>query len=214
MTTHSEAHTSLSFTEEMKGFVAMGETDFQRGREEGEKTNTALMFHLTITMDDVAAFVENPKHEGSAAGYVRCDQFGGQRAVDKGVFNLFVDAEQPHRKLMLYRLFFNDDKGEPLTLYGFKDVNDDPGVDSIWKDTSTLYTRIFRGHIQPEGDATAETVAAGIITIHELDFLKQLTTFRVEGPSLAAKAEALGQFGKLFLGSLWDVYGSKLPRLH
>ena len=214
MTADADSITSLRFTEEMKGFVAMGETDFQRGRDAGKESGTALMFHLTITMDDVARFVEEPAHEGSAAGYVRSDQFGGQRAVDKGVFNLFVDAEQPHRKLMLYRLFFNDDKGEPLTLYGFKDVNDDPGMDSIWKDTSTLYTRIFRGHVQPEGDATAETVAAGIITIHELDFLKQLTTFRVEGPSLAAKAEALGQFGKLFLGSLWDVYGSKLPGLH
>ena len=214
MAAETNALTSLSFTEEMKGFVAMGETDFQRGREEGEKTKTALMFHLTITMDDVARFVEDPKHEGSAEGYVRCDQLGGQRPVEKGIFNLFVNAEQPHRKLMLYRLFFNDDKGQPLTLYGFKDVNDDPGVDSIWKDTSTLYTRVFRGHVQAEGDATAEIVAAGIINIHELDFLKQLTTFRVKGPNLAAKAEAVGLFGKLFLGSLWDVYGSKIPLPH
>src|SRR5258708_11111433 len=214
MTAEADSPTSLSFTEEMKGFVAMSETDFQLGREEGKKTNTALMFHLTITMDDVARFVEDPAHEGSAEGYVRCEQFGGERAVERGIFNLFVNAEQPHRKLMLYRLFFKDDKDQPLTLYGFKDVNDDPGVDSIWKDTSTLYTRVFRGHVQAEADAAAEIVAAGIITIHELDFLKQLTTFRVKGPNLAAKADAVAQFGKLFLGSLWDVYGSKIPLPH
>lgn len=214
MSAAEDERTSLSFTEEMKGFVTFGETDFQRGLEEGKKAGTALMFHLTITMDDVAHFVEDPKHLGSAAGYVRSKQLGGQREVEKGIFNLFVNAEQPHRKLMLYRLFFHDDTGQPLTFFGYKDVNDDPGVDSIWKDTSTLYTRIFRGHVQAEEDATAEIIAAGIIIIHELDFLKQLTTFRVKGPSLAAKAEALGQFGKLFLGSLWDVYGSKLPLPH
>ena len=214
MTADADAITSLDFTEEMKGFVAMGETDFQRGRDAGKESGTALMFHLTITMDDVARFVEEPAHEGRAEGYIRCEQLGGQRPVETGIFNLFVNAEQPHRKLMLYRLFFNDDKGQPLTLYGFKDVNDDPGVDSIWKDTSTLYTRVFRGHVQAEGDAAAEIVAAGIINIHELDFLKQLTTFRVKGPSLAAKAEAVGLFGKLFLGSLWDVYGSKIPLPH
>src|SRR5258708_6692899 len=121
MTAEADSPTSLSFTEEMKGFVAMSETDFQLGREEGKKTNTALMFHLTITMDDVARFVEDP---------------------------------------------------------------------------------------------AAEIGAAGIITIHELDFLKQLTTFRVKGPNLAAKADAVAQFGKLFLGSLWDVYGSKIPLPH
>lgn len=115
---------------------------------------------------------------------------------------------------MLYRLFFSDGEGQPYTLTGFKDVKDDPGMDSIWKDTSTLYTRILRGRVMPDQDATAEIVASGIIIIHELDFLKQLTTFRVEGPSVAAKAKGFAEFGKLFMGSLWEVYASKIPLPH
>jgi hypothetical protein len=216
MTAEADARTSLWFTEEMKGFVTFGETDYQRGLEEGKKNNTALMFHLTIRTDDVDEFVTNPKHECGSEGYIRCDRLGGQRPVEQGngIFNLFVDASEPKRKLMLYRLFFSDGEGQPYTLTGFKDVKDDPGMDSIWKDTSTLYTRILRGRVMPDQDATAEIVASGIIIIHELDFLKQLTTFRVEGPSLAAKAKGFAQFGELFMGSLWTVYASKIPLPH
>ncbi|MFU8853045.1 hypothetical protein ACNAW0_18960 [Micromonospora sp. SL1-18] len=56
----------------------------------------------------------------------------------------------------------------------------------------------------PDGDAAAPTVASGIVTIHLPDFLRQLTTFRTHGPQ---RAHALEQFGRLFLGELWDVYG-------
>ena len=50
-------------------------------------------------------------------------------------------------------------------------------------------------------------VAAGVITIHLPDFLRQLTTFRTEG---ARPAHAMEEFGPLFLGQLWDVYGPAL----
>ena len=43
-----------------------------------------------------------------------------------------------------------------------------------------------------------------------MDFLKQLTTFEVEAPTLADKAAAFTSFGKLFLGKLWDVYAREL----
>jgi hypothetical protein len=46
----------------------------------------------------------------------------------------------------------------------------------------------------------------GIIIIHFFDFLKQLTTFRAEGPTLADRAAAMARFGRLFMGKLWDVY--------
>jgi hypothetical protein len=43
-----------------------------------------------------------------------------------------------------------------------------------------------------------------------LDFLEELTTFRVEGPSLAARLGGLTRFGTLFLGKLWDVYAHRV----
>jgi hypothetical protein len=204
-----EDPTLLSFTEEMKGYVAFGETDFDRGFRKGREEDNFLMFHLTIEVDGVERFVGDPRREASAKGYVRSEALGGELPVEKGIFNLFVDQGDPSLKRMLYRLFFRDGGGKPLTLSGFKVVEDDPGSD-LWTDTTTLFTRILRGHVGAEDEADAEVVASGIIKIYFLDFLEQLTTFRTEGPTPAQRATALSRFGKLFLGDLWNVYARRV----
>jgi cholesterol oxidase len=87
---------------------------------------------------------------------------------------------------MLYRFFFRDKDNQPLTLSGFKDVKDDSGFD-LWSDTTTLFTRVLKGHATAEEEKAAQNrannipeliVASGIIHIYFFDFLKQLTTFR------------------------------------
>jgi cholesterol oxidase len=195
---------AVSFTEEMKGFVALGESDFENGYRAGKDSRTALMFHLTITADDIDAFIADDERECVAVGFVRCAALGGELPVQRGAFNLLVDEDaDPRRKRMLYRLHFVDGSGRPLTLTGFKVVEDDPGFD-LWRDTTTLYTRLLRGHVSASEDRQAEPVAAGIIHIHGLDFGKQLTTFRSAPPG---RLDALGRFGALFAGDLWKVYG-------
>ena len=200
--------TSLEFTEEMKGYITFGELDFEKGFRLGKRDGNFCMFHLTISTDDVDRFVADPTHEGTARGWVECEALGGRLPVQKGIFNLFVDREDPTTTNMLYRLFFADTAGNPLTLSGFKDVHDDPGFDA-WSDTSTLYTRILRGHVAAGGDASAEVVASGIINIYLQDFARQLTTFRTNGPSKAAELKALADFGRLFAGKLWDLYAPR-----
>jgi len=115
---------------------------------------------------------------------------------------------------MLYRLFFTDQKGQQLTLSGRKIVKDDPESDA-WRATTTLYTRILKGQVDAAAEAAAEqdpeklagiSVGAGIIVIHMLDFLRQLTTFRVQAPTIPERLTALNEFGRLFFGKLWDVY--------
>lgn len=204
-----EAHTKLEFTEEMKGYVTMGETDYEAGFRKGKLEGTKFMFHLTIKVDGVNRFVTNPAHEAAAVGYVNSDILGGKLPVEKGVFNLFVHSDDPTQKKMLYRLFFRDSQGNPLTMSGYKDIKDDPGFD-VWSDTTTLYTTIYRGHLEAEQESSGEILAAGIIHILLLDFLHQLTTFKVDGPTISDKAAAFARFGKLFMGSLWDVYAREL----
>ncbi|MEV1175624.1 GMC oxidoreductase, partial [Nonomuraea sp. NPDC049784] len=195
--------TGLSFTEEMRGHIMPGSTDPDEGERLGRANEHRLAVHLTITADDVERFVADAGHEGSAAGWVSCPVLGGGRLpVRAGWFNLFVAGDDPSRRRMLYRLHFTGDGGAPLTLTGHKDVHDDPGAD-VWRDTSTLYVRILRGHTAPAGDAGAEVVAAGVIRILLPDFMHQLTTFRTWGPDGAA---ALVRFGRFFLGELWDAY--------
>lgn len=203
--------TSLSFTEEMKGFVSLGVADPEEGERQGRHQLQKLMFHLTITADDVERFVAEPQHQGSAVGYLECDALGGRLPVEAGWFNLFTSTQDAAVRQMLYRLHFCDLGGNPLTFVGHKTVRDDPGFD-VWRDTSTLYFRIHRGHVPPQdvthqGNGDAVVVAAGVITIHLPDFLRQMTTFRTDGPQPAA---ALEGFARLFLGQLWEVYGPRI----
>jgi hypothetical protein len=201
--------TSLRFTEEMKGYVTIGETDFARGGGPGEQNGAALMVHLTIDVEGVNRFVVQPEHLAQVSGYVLCDALGGKLTVSAGTFNLFVDQGDPSRKQMLYRLFFEDSAGHPLTLSGFKSVVAGP-VNDVWHDTSTMYTRLLEGHVAADAEKQAAIVASGIIRIHLLDFLKQLTTFRVAGPTVTDRASVLTRFGTLFLGTLWDVYARQI----
>jgi predicted acylesterase/phospholipase RssA len=203
------ANTRLQFTEDMKGFVAPGEKDYELGFKKGKQEAITASFHLTIKMEGVNRFIANPQHEAAAEGYIECAAFGGRRPVGDGKFNLLVDDADPRRKTMYYRLWFEDDKGRPLTLLGFKDVKDDPGFDT-WSDTTTLYTRILEGHRSKDEDGGAKVLAAGILRLSLQDFLKELTTFRVEGPTLADRTATLARFGRLFAGKLWDVYATQV----
>jgi pimeloyl-ACP methyl ester carboxylesterase len=204
-------HKSVRFTEEMKGYVTFGESDYERGGREGRKSGTRLMFHLTIEVDDLDRFTTDPRREATAEGWVGCDALGGRLPVEKGVFNLLVDVEDPATKRMLYQLFFRDGAGHPVTLTGHKVIRNDPSAD-VWPDTTTLYTRLLQGHVDASDERGAQVVASGIIWISPLDFLKQLTTFRADGPSQISRITALGRFGALFMGQLWHVYARRAVR--
>ena len=143
---------TVRFTEEMLGHVTFGESDFDRGAEPTRDGAGALMFHLTIEVPDIERFGSDPLRQAGAVGYLRCDALGGQLPVERGVFNLFVDTE-PGVKRMLYRLWFRDGVGHPLTLTGFKLVRDDAGFD-VWKDTTTLFAHVLRGHVDADAQST------------------------------------------------------------
>ncbi len=202
----TEAASGLMFTEQMKGFVALGVDDPQTGHEQGRSNKDRMMFELTISVDDVDRFVAEAGHQGSATGYVDADLLGGRLDVERGWFNLFVQDDDPDQRQMRYRLWLRGPGGNPMTFTGVKEVRDEAGLD-VWRDTSTLYVKILDGHHEPPADGSdddAPVLAAGVITIHIPDFMKQLTTFRTWGESGVGAMEG---FGRLFLGQLWDVYG-------
>lgn len=198
--------TGVRFTEEMKGHVSFGEEDHERGAREGRETGTRLMFHLTIEVGDLDRFAADARRAAGARGWVGCEALGGRLPVEGGAFNLLVDEEDGSgRKRMLYRLFFRDGAGHLLTLAGTKFVGAG-SVARVWRDTTTLYVRVLRGHAEEEDEPYAEVVASGVLRLWPWDFARQLATFRGGGPSLAARFAAIGRFDGLFLGALWQVY--------
>ena len=197
--------TSVRFTEEMLGHVTFGESDFARGAQTGRDGSEFLKFHLTIEVADMDRFSTDPMRQAGAVGYLQCDGLGGRLPVEKGVFNLFVDSG-PGVKRMLYRLWFRDGVGHPLTMTGYKLVENDAGFD-LWKDTTTLFTKVLKGHVDESGDASAELVASGILRIRVQDFAKQMTTFRAGGSGgVGAKLGGLIKFGVIFVNQLAEVY--------
>jgi cholesterol oxidase len=109
---------------------------------------------------------------------------------------------------MLYRLFFHDGVGRPLTLAGFKDPYTNR-LKAVWPETTTLYTRILTGHVQEDEEDPAALVGCGILRILPIDFAWQMTTFRAGGPDIRASLGGLGAFGGFFVSQLWNVYGPR-----
>ncbi len=210
------AAVGLNFTETMKGFLQKGAApgapediaDYVEAESAGQQANTYMEFTLTITMANLDQFLADPAHPGVANGTVRVDGFTGPAGapVSDGLFNLFVETGRMYDRRMLYALPFTGADGRPYLLDGFKQVRDDGRFD-VWGATSTLYTVIRAGH-----DRAGKVMACGILHIMVADFMHQLGTFTVLGTDdPVLKATALTQFGRMFMGTLWDVF--VLPRL-
>jgi cholesterol oxidase len=206
----------LSFTETMKGFLQKGAApaaqediaSYLAAERAGQEANSYMEFTLTIAMPNLDQFLADAEHPGIANGTVRVDGFTGPAGapVSDGVFNLFVETGRAYDRRMLYALLFVGADGQSYLLDGFKQVHDDGRFD-VWGATSTLYTVIRVGH-----DRTGPVMACGILHILVADFMQQLRTFTVSGTDdPAGKAAALAQFGRMFMGTLWDVFAR--PRL-
>jgi cholesterol oxidase len=191
----TEKLTSLSFDEEMAGTVVTGATDPSVETSDGDQ----VAFRLTIHVDDLDTFLARPDHLARAEGWVTTA--GRKCQVERGWFNLFAPGSEPGSRVMRYQLWFTDGDGQPRTLSGWKDVRDGPAT-RMWHDTSTLYTRVLRGHVLPDVEGDCE--AAGMLHIEPTDLVATLGSFRASG---AHPVAALARFGTFFVGELWDVYG-------
>jgi cholesterol oxidase len=193
---------NIAFTETMKGYCADGPVDYEANSKRGKAQGRHAQYTLTITLPNIDRFLVDKAHAGIAQGRIVVDGLTSPQGaeVTTGVFNLFVPGDAPDRKRMLYALPFTGEDGKPYLLDGFKDVRNDGSLD-VWKSTSTLYAVIRAGHT-PD----SPVVLSGIIILEKLDFLHQLTTIKASGGTVASEANALMRFGKMFAGTLWDVF--------
>jgi len=203
---------SIQFTEEMKGFLSPGanattKSEYQQAEDAGRQNNNGFMFHLDVKVADVDQFITSPQHRAVANGYIDSPLYGGRRPVVNGGVQLLVDAGDPTKKQMRYRLSFTGVDGRDRTLVGFKDISGSAVTDA-WPETTTLYTQILQGTVAEGVTGTAE--ASGVLHILPQDFFfRQLFSFRMDGPP-AGRVQAMARFGAMFFGKLWDVYGRQI----
>ncbi len=190
----------ITFSETMAGGFALGETETRAGKEKGERTGSELAMHATVIIDDLDRFVDDPDHTGSLEGSIDFTPFGaGMPATGPGAFNLFY-PEDAKLKLMVYELPI-EHEGQSYYVAGKKEVHDDAGLD-LWRDTTTLFTRMHKGV-----DKSGPVVGAGILRIGVKGLIDLVSAMRVTGTeSKKEQAAAVAKFGRFFLGELWDTY--------
>ena len=202
----SDQTLGLSFREIMAGGFALGATDPEDGRRQGERAGTELAMHATVSIADLDRFFAEPMHTGSLSGTIDFPPLGLAIPAPTGIFNLFSPGDQPKLKLMVYELGFTQG-GKSYYLAGRKEVRNDPGFD-LWTDTTTLFTRLHEGT-----DATGAVVGAGTLSLGVAALIRMLGTVQIlNAATPAQKAAALARFGQFFLGELWDSYRPHLGR--
>jgi hypothetical protein len=198
--------TAITYSEGLAGFVDFGAEDFNEGWIGGREVGSRCAFGLDVTIDDIDAFIADPAHEATCTGWVDCDGLGGRLAVEAGAFNLLVDAGGPRHRRMDYRLHLRDAAGRPVTLLGFKDVRDDVLHDP-WADTSTLFTRLYAGHVG--ADERECRLATGVLRVSPAGFGRLIASIRAHGGGPRARLLAKARWGRLFAGGLARVYAGR-----
>jgi hypothetical protein len=197
--------TAITYREALAGFVDFGADDWNEGWIAGREVGSRCSIHLDVRIDDIDEFVADPEHVATCGGWVACDGLGGRLAIEHGWFNLLSDAGGPRHRHMDYRLHVRDAAGRPVTFVGFKDVHDDVFHDP-WADTSTLFSRLYAGHLGEGEDPADARLATGIVRIDRIGFGRLLGSIRAHGAGPLGRLAAKARWGALFTGGLLRVY--------
>jgi predicted acylesterase/phospholipase RssA len=186
--------TGVTFTETMRGFVAPGATEPIAGEQQGRELQSRFAVRFTVDIDGLKRFIVDPEHAASITGTVSGGFLGGDRPAS-GTFSQFVYRNDPSLRRMTYSIGFEDAAGEAFRLEGTKALPNPLRRFHPWRDATTLYTTLVR-------ESDDEVVAAGILTIGPLAFLRQLLTLRTAGGRLLRLryfAFFVGLLGRLYL---------------
>jgi cholesterol oxidase len=207
-------HKSVSFTEDMHGFVASTPQDFTSKRADfldlakaGELKKQELKFRLTIFVENIDEFINDKDLKAKSTGYIESSIFGGRQEVVDGDFNLFLYPSSSKKfdaaKEMHYTLKFLNDNNEEFLFYGYKVLQKEDGLE-IWEETTTLYTQIFKGYNKEE------LLYAGVLRLNIEDFIKQMGTFNSNAQTIFQRLECYYKFLNVFSENVWEAYAHQL----
>jgi cholesterol oxidase len=190
----------FTFTETMGGYMLAGEHDHWSAERFGRRLGERLRFVVTVTIQDLAAFLADARHQAVLTGTVEGSRVGGRVRIEPGTFNLFA-RDGGGRLQMRYCFSFLGRHGRRYRLDGIKDIHNDRIVD-VWPDTTTLFTTLRRE------DEPGEPVAAtGILRIRPIDLIPQVRSMRaLHARSARDHARAVARFNLFFAGQLLDEY--------
>jgi predicted patatin/cPLA2 family phospholipase len=197
-----EPGVGVGFRETMTGAFRLGETEPQQAAGSADR----ITMHATIHIEDIAAFVADPAHKAELTGHLDFAPWGMAIPAQSGVFGLFSPSGDPALTYMVYELGFRHE-GRNYYLAGKKHVR--LGAPwRLWKETTTLYTRLHAGL-----DATGEVIGAGILRLGVGELVRLLATVHAtNGPTPRARAGAVWRFFRFFTSELIRTYVRRAPR--
>jgi cholesterol oxidase len=190
------APVSVSFSEELTGYIDFDETAYEAAFRAGETAGRRLALRLAITADDVDRCVTEERATARVTGWIRGGALGGPLEVERGEFDLALAADGARR--MDYRLFFRDGADRPLTLVGFKEVSSE-----LAQAPTPLHMHLLAGHVDAPDEPAAPVMATGILHPRPDELARQLSSFRVSPP---LRLDALASFRVLVAGDLPETY--------
>jgi hypothetical protein len=193
----------ITFRETMSGAFALGVSEPNEGERRGEMQGSELQLHADVVVPDVDAFVADAAHGGQMSGTIELTGWADRPRGSGGVFNLFKPGGEPSLRLMVYELPFTR-AGAQYYLAGQKVIRDD--LFDMWEQTTTLFTRLHRGP-----DRSAPVAGAGIIRVSIGGLIGVITSLKGTSSDAEANGEAVGKFGRFFMGGLWDSYVAHRP---
>jgi hypothetical protein len=118
---------------------------------------------------------------------------------------VYFPPENPALTLAQYELAL-ELNGQEFYLAGKKEIRRGP-ISELLKDLTTLSVRLHQGP-----DATGAVVGAGILRGGMTDLASMVSSMHVTNArSMTEHAQALVEFGRFYLGELWETYHPKVP---
>ena len=195
----------LRFSETMSGYLAEGVEGFEEGEKKGQEQDNRFSFDVTIEIESVSDFVKLSGQEAKMSGRVSYKPLGEGLPIQEGVFTLFKADAASGTRQMTYSFWFTGKDGADYSLYGYKVIHDDPGMDAL-EDMTKLFTRLSRGR-QKGGTL----VGSGLLRFKMLDLPAMLSSFEVTNThSLITRFRTISTFVQFCYGAVKETY---LPRL-
>src|SRR4030043_539309 len=154
----------LRFLETMAGYLAEGAEGFEEGEKRGQEQDRRLSFDVTIEIESVSDFVKLSGQEAKMSGRVSYKPLGEGLPIEEGVFTLFKPDAASGKRQMTYSFWFTGKDGTDYSLYGYKVIHDDPGMDAL-EDMTKFFTRLYHG-----GRIGGTPIAPGILTFRLVRF--------------------------------------------
>lgn len=193
----------ITFRERMEGGFSLGETDPQIGAEKG--MGSPLRLHAAVNVRDLRTFMADRDHAGVMNGHMSFAPWGQDLPAKGGVFNLLSPPRNPELTFVEYELAL-EHNGQDYYLAGRKEIHHGP-ISDLWKDLTTLTVRLHQGP-----DTTGPVVGAGILRVSVTDLASMVSSMHVTNArSVTEQAQALVEFGRFFLGELWETYHATAP---